>query len=145
MVTPCKDTADKSARNKASKYLFMTLLYQRLQAWTIGCRLLIHPLVGEGAALFWTNRINTAAVLRIEHRTGSIGTVLQDQPLSVGRNIRLIGDEVRLAHSQIRGNPRRVTVLQANYALNTATSSALMTDKSGMVETEGLEPPTLTV
>ena len=45
----------------------------------------------------------------------------------------------------MRGNPRRVIVLQADYTLNTATGSALATDEIGMVETEGLEPPTLTV
>ena len=45
----------------------------------------------------------------------------------------------------MRGDPRRIIVLQADYTLNTATGSALMADEVGMVETEGLEPPTLTV
>ena len=45
----------------------------------------------------------------------------------------------------MRGYSRRVIVLQADYALNTATGSALTADEVGMVETEGLEPPTLTV
>ena len=45
----------------------------------------------------------------------------------------------------MRGNPRYVDILQTDYALNAATGSAFTANKSGMVETEGLEPPTLTV
>ena len=115
------------------------------QSRTIGIRILVRPLVGKRTALLGTDRIDTTAILFIKHRARTVRAVLQHQPPTIRREVRLVGDEFCFAHTQMRGNPRYVDILQTDYALNAATGSAFTANKSGMVETEGLEPPTLTV
>ena len=84
-------------------------------------------------ALFGSDWIDAATVLLVKHRACSIGTILQHQPLAIRRKVCFVGNEVRLAHPEMRGNPRRVAILQADYTLNAATGSALTADEIGKI------------
>ena len=84
---------------------------KRLKAFTIVKGIVIHPSIREGAALLGPDGINPTAVVFIEHRACTVGTILENKSPAVWRDLSLVRDEVRFAHSEMRGNLRRIVVL----------------------------------
>lgn len=99
----------------------------RLKAFTIFKGIVIHPSIGEGAALLGPDGINPTAVVFIEHRACTVGTILENKSPAVWRDLSLVRNEVRFAHSEMRGNLRRIVVLESDNPLDPAARPALPT------------------
>ena len=100
---------------------------KRRKAFTIVKGIVIHPSIREGAALLRPDGINPTAVVFIEHRACTVGTILENKSPAVWRDLSLVRDEVRFAHSEMRGNLRRIVVLESDNPLDPAARPALPT------------------
>lgn len=105
------------------------LIYD-LEPRTDFVRVSIRPLERERSALVGLHLMDAAAVIVRQIDAGTIGMAFEHQRLSIWRDVRLIGDEIVLAHAEIRRDPGDLPIRHADDpVLDPATRPATLAFK----------------
>ena len=94
--------------------------------WTYLAGVRVRPFHRESEALVRLDGIDSATVVVRQVYTSSVGMALQDQPLPIGRDFRLLVDELVFGLAKECGDTGDLPVRDPHYAvLDAAASPAL--------------------
>ena len=103
------------------------LLLRRREGGADGRRVGILPLERERSALRWLDRVDGAEVVFRQVGARAVGTALEHERLAVGRELRLMGDEVGFRHAEMRGDGGDLRIRHTDDAVIDPAASAAAT------------------
>ena len=111
----------KERRNYALSRLWAQEGANYRRAYLAGIR--VRPFHRESAALVRLDGIDSATVVIRQVDAGSVGTALQYQPLPIGRDLRLLVDELVFGLAKECGDTGDLPVRDSHYAVLDAAAS----------------------